>query len=581
MATLTVGSGSGNYATLAAALSAASNGDTIQVPAGVYTNQYATVTKNVTITGIGGTAYFASTQAVPNGKGILVVHAPGDVTLANLAFTGATTSNYNGANAAGIRYESGNLTLLNDSLFGNQNGMLATPVTNGTGSITIENSTVTNNGVSNPALTKGYGRTHNLYVNHVANLTITGSAITQANVGHEIKSRALSTTVRNSLVAEGPTGTASYSIDLPNAGSATVSGNTIQQGPASQNPAIISNGEEGNLQTGSLSVTGNTIVNNDTSHHSVAVVNDSTTPATVSGNLITGLTSGQIDHAPSTTDTVSNNTLTSTQPAIALKVLNGGNLLASGSAAANTLSLSTSGAGYSNLSATGYPGLSLDLAASANGAGGQTSTFMLTQTGLSTATPFASVFDSNSGLLGAQITWSVYANADNALYGMDTLLGTRTFTDYGYLVSGSSSFALPSSFGTSPYSMTALVTVTPGSSGPAPVPEPGSFGPACGRYRRCRTDAPACALAGTSRACDAGRVTGRKAAATRRGPPPGTLRRRRNATWNRSATCRTPRSSAGSPRLPRRCRGPSCHPGACSSGGHLRRVSVPRGTRAR
>ena len=433
------------------------------------------VTKNVTITGTGGTAYFVSTQPVPNGKGILVVTAPGNVTLANLAFSGATTSNVNGANAAGIRYQSGNLTLLNDALFGNQDGMLATPFTAGTGSITIQNSTITNNGVSNPALTDGYGRTHNLYINHVANLTITGSAITRANVGHEIKSRALSTTVQNNLVADGPTGTASYSIDLPNAGSATISGNTIQQGPASQNPAIISNGEEGNLQTGSLSVTGNTIVNNDTNGKSVAVVNRSTTPATISNNLIAGLTSGQIDHSSSVTDNVSNNTLTNTQPAIAMKVLDGANPLTSGSAVANTLSLSTSGAGYSNLSATGYPGLSLDLAATANATGGHTSTFMLTQTGLSTATPFASVFDSNSGLLGAQVTWSVYANADNAQYGMETLLGTRSFTDYGYLVSGSSSFSLPSSFGTAPYSMTALVTVTPGSSGPAPVPEPGSF----------------------------------------------------------------------------------------------------------
>ena len=298
---LTVGSGSGDYATLATALSAANNGDTIEVPAGVYTNEYATVTKNVTIAGTGGTAYFVSTQPVPNGMGILVVDASGEVNLTNLAFTGATTSNTNGANAAGIRYLSGNLVLANDALFGNQDGMLATPLAVGTGSITIQNSTVTNNGVSNPALTNGYGKTHNLYVNDVASLTITGSAITQANVGHEIKSRAFSTVVQNSLVADGPTATASYSIDLPNGGSGTISGNTIEQGPASQNAAIISNGEEGNLHAGSLSVTGNTIVNNDASPSSVAVVNDSNTPATVSGNLIAGLNPNQIDHNATTT----------------------------------------------------------------------------------------------------------------------------------------------------------------------------------------------------------------------------------------------------------------------------------------
>jgi hypothetical protein len=156
-------------------------------------------------------------------------------------------------------------------------------------------------------------------------------------------------------------------------------------------------------------------------------------------------------------------------------VLDDGQLLTSGSAVANTLSLSTSGAGYSSLSVTGYPGLSLDLAATASPADGHTSTFMLTQTGLTTATPYASFFDSNSGLLGALITWSVYANVDNALYGTESLLGTWNFTDYGYLVSASSSFTLPSWFDISPYSMTALVTITPEGSPPEPVPEPGSF----------------------------------------------------------------------------------------------------------
>ena len=36
-----------------------------------------------------------------------------------------------------------------------------------------------------------------------------------------------------------------YSIDLPNGGTATITGNVIQQGPNSQNPAIIAYGEEG------------------------------------------------------------------------------------------------------------------------------------------------------------------------------------------------------------------------------------------------------------------------------------------------------------------------------------------------
>ncbi len=336
MTTLTVGTGAGDYASLGTALAATQNGDTINLPGGVYYDQTATVATNVTIQGVGGTAYLVATQPVSNAKGILVVDAPGTVTINNVSFSGAATSNANGANAAGIRYQGGNLVLNNDALWGNQNGILATPGSPGTGSIAINNSTVTNNGVSDPSLTAGYGYTHNLYVNDVASLSITGSTITAANVGHEVKSRAQSTTITNNVIADGPTGTASYSIDLPNGGNGTIRGNTIQQGPASQNPAIISNGEEGNLHAGSLAVTGNTIINNDPSPSSVAVVNATSTPATVTGNLITGLSSGQIDK--NAADTVSNNTLTNAQPNIGLQVLVDGTTVATGSATAATLS---------------------------------------------------------------------------------------------------------------------------------------------------------------------------------------------------------------------------------------------------
>jgi len=469
MTILTVGTGAGDYTTLAAALAASQNGDTINVAAGVYTNQTATITHDVTIQGVGGTAYFVATQPVPNAMGILVVNAPGNVTLQNIALSGATTSNDNGANAAGIRYQSGNLTLVNTSLSGNQNGMLATPLVAGTGNIVIRNSTVTNNGVSDPALTSGYGYTHNLYVNDVASLTITGSTITAANVGHEVKSRAQSTSVTNSIIAEGPAGTASYSIDLPNGGVGTIQGNTIQQGPLSQNPAIISTGEEGNLHTGALGVSGNTIINNNPSGNSVAVVNDTPTPASVTGNLIAGLSAGQIDH--NAADTVSGNTLTSSAPVIGLKVLNDGATLATASATANTATATTSGAGYSALTGIGTPGLSLQIAAT--GIGGHTASFVLSQPGFTANDAVASFFDTNTGLAGATITWSVYANADNALYGMATLLGSWDFTDFGgQLISASSAFALPF-LPSAPYSLTELVTIVPGGAGPGPGPGPG------------------------------------------------------------------------------------------------------------
>src|SRR6185437_1765609 len=129
MATLTVGS-SGQFSTLSAAIAASHNGDVIQVAAGTYTNDFATITTNITIEGVGGMVNLVATQSPPNGKAILTTDA--NVTLDNIAFSGCTVPDGNGA---GIRYETGNLTLNNCYFHDNQNGILggADP----TGTVTI------------------------------------------------------------------------------------------------------------------------------------------------------------------------------------------------------------------------------------------------------------------------------------------------------------------------------------------------------------------------------------------------------------------------------------------------------------
>jgi hypothetical protein len=81
-------------------------------------------------------------------------------------------------------------------------------------------------------------------------------------VGHEIKSRAANNTIENNRIFDN-SGSASYSIDLPNAGNATISGNVIEQGQFTQNPAIFAWGEEGASNGGLAFITGNTIVNDD------------------------------------------------------------------------------------------------------------------------------------------------------------------------------------------------------------------------------------------------------------------------------------------------------------------------------
>src|SRR5690349_23038048 len=86
MSILTVGSGK-TYSTIAAAIAAAQNGDTINVDAGTYTNDYASVNKNITLQGVGGMVKLVSTGLIPNGKAIFITS--GNITINNFEFSGA------------------------------------------------------------------------------------------------------------------------------------------------------------------------------------------------------------------------------------------------------------------------------------------------------------------------------------------------------------------------------------------------------------------------------------------------------------------------------------------------------------
>src|SRR5438128_367393 len=103
MATLTVGAGQ-QFSTLSAAIGASHDGDTLDVQAGTYTNDFATIWTKISIVGVGGMVNLVATTPPPNGKAILTTET--DVTLDHIAFSGAAVADGNGA---GIRYEGGNL----------------------------------------------------------------------------------------------------------------------------------------------------------------------------------------------------------------------------------------------------------------------------------------------------------------------------------------------------------------------------------------------------------------------------------------------------------------------------------------
>ncbi|CAN7389528.1 right-handed parallel beta-helix repeat-containing protein [Phenylobacterium sp. LjRoot219] len=273
MATLTVGTGQ-QYSTIKAAVAASKDGDVVQVQAGTYTNEFIEVNTKITLQGVGGMVKLEGTEWTTNDKGLLVTNT--DVTVDHFEFTGATGS---GNNAAGIRYQGGNLVVTNSYFHDNQNGILANSDPSGT--ITITNSEFSHNGY-------GDGYTHNIYVNDVAKLTIADSYFHDAVYGHEIKSRATATEIVNNRIFDNG-GDASYSIDLPNGGQAVISGNIIQQGANSANPNIVAYGAEGNLHSSSsLAMTGNVIIN-DMPGRGAVLMNASGSPTTFDGNSVYGV----------------------------------------------------------------------------------------------------------------------------------------------------------------------------------------------------------------------------------------------------------------------------------------------------
>lgn len=280
--TLTVGPGK-QYTTIAAAIAAAQDGDTVQVQAGTYTNDFASIAKKITVAGVNGMAHLVATVPPPNGKAIFTTSA--DVTLDHLEFSGAAIGGAD-HNAAGVRHENGKLTITACYFHDNENGLLAGA--NLASSVYISNSEFAHNG-------EGTGSTHNIYIGDIATFVFDASYSHDAVVGHEIKSRAENTTITNSRIFDGPNGTASYSINLPNGGNALIQGNVIQQGPATQNPYVITFGEEGSVHANSvLSVVGNTIINDMHDHQPCALWNSTSYAATATGNSFWGFAADQV-----------------------------------------------------------------------------------------------------------------------------------------------------------------------------------------------------------------------------------------------------------------------------------------------
>jgi spore coat protein U-like protein len=286
-ATLSVGPGK-TYAKPCAAIAAAQDGDVIEITGNTtYSGDVCYIMRhNLTIRGVNGRPKIDAAGKNAGGKGIWVVDG-NNLTVDNVEMYGAKVPDMNGA---AFRLEAAGFTLRNSFIHDNQNGILANA--NANSDVLIENTEFGHNGA-------GDGQSHNLYIGHVKSLTFRYNFSHDANVGHNLKSRADTNLIaynRFSSLNPGETGSTaagkpSYEIDLPNAGTSYIIGNVIQQPASNSNSAMLAYGEEGAVNAGSdLYVINNTFLNDMGSGGTFMFVSGKVpTPAVAQNNIYAGV----------------------------------------------------------------------------------------------------------------------------------------------------------------------------------------------------------------------------------------------------------------------------------------------------
>lgn len=245
-------------ATLQAAVARANadtaNSYTIALASGVYSDPDLHVSRSMTLDAVDNRgAVLLGSASLPNQKGLIVADGVGThLTVDGLVFQGAHISDADGGNGAGIRDQTSGaasgLTISNSSFIGNQEGIL-TGGSGGLERVEIRNTQFKDNGNAS----KDTGQEHGVYVNDAASLEISDSVFCgQVGQGHNIKSRAMTTTISGVQSYEGVAGggcsnagNASRGIDVPNGGVLAMSNVDLYQGAGSPNSAMMEFGAEG------------------------------------------------------------------------------------------------------------------------------------------------------------------------------------------------------------------------------------------------------------------------------------------------------------------------------------------------
>ncbi len=258
-----------------AAAAIARDDDTVEIEAGTYVDCAVWKGRRLTIRAKGGEVHVRDKTC--EGKAIWVIGGD-EVVVEGIRFSGAAVADKNGA---GIRVQGAGLTVRNSAFQNNENGILAAPAP--TKKMLIENSTFIGNGKCDPVCA------HGIYINKYALLEVRDSTFLNQRVGHHIKSRSAKTVITGNRIEDGPEGTASYLIDVPNGGEVLIARNRLQKGPLSQNQgtaiAIAAEGEKN--PSPSIRIEENEF-RSDLAMPPAFVRNYTQTPAILKGNRLCG-----------------------------------------------------------------------------------------------------------------------------------------------------------------------------------------------------------------------------------------------------------------------------------------------------
>ena len=238
-------------ARIADAARLAQDGDTVIILPGVYRGDVALWQQDrLTIRGLGDGPILDADGRSIEGKAIWVIRG-GNIRIDNITFRGARVPDQNGA---GIRFERGQLTVTNSRFIDNENGILTS--NDGDARLAIENSVFAQAPHHPGALH------HLIYVGRIAHFSLRGSAVRGGHRGHLVKSRARTHRIEYNWLVDGPGGEASYELEFPEGGQATVIGNIIGQSASTSNLTLISYGAEGyRWPDNQLALSHNTLIN--------------------------------------------------------------------------------------------------------------------------------------------------------------------------------------------------------------------------------------------------------------------------------------------------------------------------------